>query len=1221
MWFGTEDGLNKYDGYKFTIYKSVPDDPTSLSHNVVYSIYESPDEPGTLWIGTDFGGLNKFELDKEKFTRYLADHDTPHSLSHNRVRSICEDHSGTLWIGTLGGGLNKLVSSPYTRELGSPSKSEQLRKTPSDNEGPPPTFVHYQHDDNNPNSLSSNLVNAVFVDKSGVLWIGTEGGGLNKLILSHAPSRSSGQDPSKLEVGESNLETEQFIHYEHNPNDPNSLSNNVVNSLYEDSHGILWIGTNGGLNLFDRVKEEFIHNRTDPNDSNSLSDNSILSICESPVLWGGSRLLWIATKRGVDIYDRKTEKFIHCQHKPDDPASLGNNWGFSLYEDRSGLLWIGTNGGLSQFDPRKDKFNHYQHDPERPNSLSHNYVRAFCEVSTDSGLLWIGVDGGVDLFDREKDEFIHYQNDPHDPNSLSHNWVWALHEDSSGILWIGTFGGGLNKFVPSGTKRATLNFIHYRHDPEDPNSLSDDKVISMYQDRFGTLWIGTESGGLNELVPPAQSLSGSDSEGSPLAFIRYQHDPNDPYSLSHNRVKTIYEDRRGVVWIGTWGGGFNRLVQGDNEGSFTTFIRYQHDPENPNSLSSNDILSIREACHDSTGVLWIGTGGGGLNKFDPENDTFIHYGEKDGLPNEVIYGILEDDQGYLWLSTNRGLSKFNPRTEMFKNYDMGDGLQSNEFNGNAYYKSKGGEMYFGGVNGFNVFYPENIKDNPYIPPVVITDFQIFNESVDVNGDAPLRKHITETEEITLSYRDNVFSLEFAALDYANPEKNQYKYMMEGFDEDWINPGARRFVTYTNLDPGEYIFRVKGANNDGIWNEEGASVKIIITPPFWQTWWFRTLVILSILLSAYTWYNRRINKIETKKKELEERVEERTRAANTLQNALDQVERLKNQLQAENVYLQDEIKLFHNFEDIVTSSEAFKKVLSEVEQVAVTDATVLILGETGTGKELFARAIHSISNRSHRPLVKVDCAALPENLIESELFGHEKGAFTGAVSRKIGRFELANGATIFLDEIGELPLKLQPKLLRVLQEGECVRLGNPQPIKVDVRVIAATNRDLDSEIRSGRFREDLYYRLNVFPIVIPPLRERKEDISLLVKHFMEKYSAKSGKQVEMISQNLIDKLQAYHWPGNVRELENIIERAVIITQGKKLMLGDWLPKMEPRSEESDIPTLEELEKKHILEVLELTGWRIRGEKGAADILNLKPTTLASRMAKLGIKRSQ
>jgi len=279
---------------------------------------------------------------------------------------------------------------------------------------------------------------------------------------------------------------------------------------------------------------------------------------------------------------------------------------------------------------------------------------------------------------------------------------------------------------------------------------------------------------------------------------------------------------------------------------------------------------------------------------------------------------------------------------------------------------------------------------------------------------------------------------------------------------------------------------------------------------------------------------------------------------------------------------------------------------------------LILGETGTGKELLVRAVHNLSERRERPLVKVNCAALPANLIESELFGHDRGAFTGALSRKIGRFELANDGTIFLDEIGDLPLELQAKLLRVLQEGEFERLGSSSTIKVDVRIIAATNRELKKAVESGHFREDLYYRLNVFPIICLPLRERKEDIPLLVRYFSEKFGAKVGRQIESINPNVMDALIAYDWPGNVRELENIIERAVIISRNK-LELGDWIPSRTKTLASKTLFTLEENERQHILEALELTGWRVSGEKGAAKILGINPSTLDSRMRKLAIKK--
>lgn len=353
-------------------------------------------------------------------------------------------------------------------------------------------------------------------------------------------------------------------------------------------------------------------------------------------------------------------------------------------------------------------------------------------------------------------------------------------------------------------------------------------------------------------------------------------------------------------------------------------------------------------------------------------------------------------------------------------------------------------------------------------------------------------------------------------------------------------------------------------------------------------------------------------------ELENRVARRT---SELQQALAEVERLRDRLQAENTYLQQEIQLTHNFGDIVTQSPKLIAILAQVEQVAVTDTTVLILGETGTGKELLARAVHSASRRRERPLVKVNCAALPANLIESELFGHEKGAFTGAVARKIGRFELADGGTIFLDEIGDLPVELQVRLLRVLQEGEFERVGGSATIKVDVRVIAATNRNLQHAVADGGFRDDLYYRLCVFPIHSPPLRERRDDVPLLIRHFVDKHCNRIGKRLDSIPLAVMTALQAYDWPGNVRELENVIERAIVLSPVQRLELRDWLPGAGLLPGAGAIATLADKERQYITQVMEITGWRVRGEGGAADLLGLKPTTLDARMRKLGVRRRE
>jgi DNA-binding NtrC family response regulator/ligand-binding sensor domain-containing protein len=1186
MWFGTMDGLIKYDGYSFIVYKHEALNPNSLSDNLVWSILESHDgERATLWIGTS-GGLNKFDRENEQFTHFVHDPKDPHSLSHNVVTAIYEDSAtrNTLWIGTDGGGLNK-----FDRE------KEQ--------------FTHFVHDPKNPHSLSHNSVYAICEDSasphSAGLWIGTNGGGLDKF----------------------DRENEQFTHFVHDPKNPHGLSHNEITSIYEDPAlpNTLWIGTyGGGLNRFDCEKKQFTRFVHDLNNRHSLGHSEVKAIYKdhAGALWigtngGGLNKLVPnpASNRGEGS-DRHQNQFVHFVHDSNNPHSLSDNRVLSIYEDRSGVLWIGTgDNGLNKLvlspaynggegaDRNYKHFTHFSNDPKNPHSLSNNNVMSICEDSsplrgTGRNTLWIGGSGGLNKFDRENGQFTHFVHDPKNPHSLGNDKVMSIYEDSAlpNTLWIGTWGGGLNRF-----DRTRGQFTRFSNDPNNPQSLNHNYVLIIFEDRAGTLWIGTWGGGLNRFDRHTEQ------------FTHFVHDPKDPHSLSHNVVISIYEESatRNKLWIGTWGGGLNRLDR-DRE----QFTRFVHDPKNPHSLSHNRVTFIYEDSA-SWNTLWIGTYGGGLNKFDRDREQFTHYTEKDGLANNAICGILEDDNGYLWISTANGLSRFDPRaktsTGAFRNYDAADGLQNHFFRIGACLKSRSGEMFFGGFNGLEAFYPDRVKDNPYVPPVVITAFKKFDKVV------KLERAIDDLKALTLSYEDNFFSFEFAALNYNNPQKNQYAYKLEGFDRDWIYCGTRRYAAYTNLDPGKYVFRVKGSNNDGVWNEEGAAIAIMITPPFWQTWWFRVLAILSILVSAFTWHQRRMRRVEEKRKALELQVKEKSEAALALQNALSEVERLKNRLHAENVYLQDEIKLEHNFADIISRSQALKKILGKVEQVAATDATVLILGESGTGKELLARAVHNLSHRRDRPMVKVNCAALPASLVESELFGHEKGAFTGAISRKIGRFELADGGTIFLDEIGELPPELQAKLLRVLQEGEFERVGGQQTLKVDTRVIAATNRNLQEEIAHGRFREDLYYRLHVFPITLPPLRERREDVPLLINHFVRKFSAKTGKKIETVSPNVIETLQAYDWPGNVRELENVIERAVIVSQGKQLKLDDWLPHSGARLDEPTLVTLEDMERHHILKVLEQTGWRISGERGAAKMLNINASTLRSRMEKLGIKK--
>ncbi|MCP4403497.1 MAG: response regulator [bacterium] len=791
LWFGTKNGLNKYDGYHFTVYKHDPLNPSSLSDNEIECIYE--DRAGVLWIGTGGRGLNTLNRATEMFTQYIHNPDDPHSLSDNTIMSIYEDHDGVLWLGT-NKGLNAFDRATNT-------------------------FTRYMHHPDDPHSLSDHEILSIYEDRSHTLWIGTNNGGLNTF----------------------DRETETFVAYQHNPDDPHSLSSNEVQSMYEDTAGTLWIGTKDGLDkrVVGQGGDTFLHYQHDPDHPNSLSHNRIRALYED-----STNTFWIGTDGGgLNIFDRETGTFTHHQHVAGDPYSVSNDEILTLYEDRSGVLWIGTaEGGLNKRRDAPGGFPYYAHTPNNPQGLSSSSIRAFHE--DHAGILWIGTDrNGLNTFDHTTHTFNQYTHDPDNPHSLSHDKIRAIYEDSANTLWIGTDGGGLNTF-----DRETDTFVQYTHDPNDPHSLSHDKVRAMYEDHLGILWIGTSAGGLNAF------------DRATKTFTRYMHDPDDAQSLSYPKVRVLYEDHEGILWIGTDGGGLNTFDR-----TTDTFTRYMHDPDSPNSLSHDKVKSLYE---DHTGVLWVGTLGG-LNKFDPTHDMFTRYTEQDGLPNDAIYGILEDEAGNLWLSTDKGLSKFNPRAETFHNYTMQDGLQGHTFNEGASYKNARGLLLFGGNQGFNMFDPEHITASVYVPPIVLTKLLILNQ------EAELAQPISEMSSLTLSYHDSHVSFGFSALDYTAPAHNQYAYKLEPFDTEWITAAHTPIATYTNLHGGEYIFRVKGTNHDGVWNETGTSILVTVIPPWWGTWWFRTLVLLLIIGSAAGGYFWRVHALEARSRQLELQVTERT----------------------------------------------------------------------------------------------------------------------------------------------------------------------------------------------------------------------------------------------------------------------------------------------------------------------------------------------------------
>ncbi len=674
-------------------------------------------------------------------------------------------------------------------------------------------FHHYKYNPSDPFSLNNNTVSVIHVDKNDFLWAGTKSG-LNKFIK----------------------ESGKFISYK-SSDDPQSISGNQIASIFEDKLGYLWIGTrDGGLNQFDPLTNRFKRYSHDPKNPNSISDDYAWAV------YGNSDgLIWIGTySLGLNLFDTKTEKFTQYRKVFNDPKSLSDDQITTIYENQSGIVWIGTwSAGINKYDRKKEKFITYSSIPGNPNSLSGNSVYAIYKDSNEE--LWVGTDiGGLTRINERENKFTHYFHDQNNLNSISSNSVFSICEDSDGYIWIGTDDAGINKF-----DKAANKFQHFKYDPKNPNSLGDNRISQIFCDSYGDLWIGIK-GGIDKL------------KRGGTQFIHYKNDPKNTKSVSEQLAYIFYEDKTGNLWIGTHGDGlmiYNRKTD--------DFNFYRSDPANlSNSLSHDAVSSL---CEDENEILWIGTNGAGLNRFDRAKNQFKHFNEKNRLANDVVNGILSDNKGNLWISTGKGISKFNIKSETFTNYVSKDGLQGSDFNGRAYFKSRNGEMYFGGSNGLNCFHPDEIIENPFVPPIVITDFQILHKPVAVGYDpywdrTILNESISETKLIDLKHYDNIISFEFAALDFHSPEKNQYAYILEGFDNHWIHTSAKeRTITYTNLNPGEYTLKVKGSNNDGVWNEAGTSLKIIIHPPWWATWWSYTLYgfvfILIFVTSTRIYLNR------------------------------------------------------------------------------------------------------------------------------------------------------------------------------------------------------------------------------------------------------------------------------------------------------------------------------------------------------------------------------
>ena len=791
MWFGTQDGLNMFDGYHFKIFKHNPKESNSISNNYIHDI--TIDNDGNLWIATD-NGLNMFDPITAQFTLYQL-HNKGSELKQKFTSLLI--HQNTLFAATANNGLYTLNIS----EKGSKLTSLLLQQ-----------------------QLQNSIVQSLCIDQDQQLWIATN----NLGVLTY------------------NIKTKQTSSYQ--IGSKNALNSNCVFSIFNFNEKYIWLGTDNGLNILDKQSGAIELVQNEESKPNSLSNNVVKDIYKDQ-----SGTIWLATFGGLNKFNNKPNSFARFQYSPENRKGINGNKVNCIFEDKTGTIWVGTESGINKFDRIQNKFKLFT---PRINFNLTNATNNVWSIYDDvkQNIFYVGSDAGLTVFDRETgSNFTIEMPSTTKSASTAVTCIQALNQQT---LLVGC-ERGLFEF-----NKLNHKIIPFKLAKDQSELLREKFILCITVDSKNYLWVGTKEGLFKIFVPTRNATY-------------YVTNSSTKQALSNNDIRVIFEDREGNIWIGTNGGGLNKVDYIEATKGITDkviFERYLSVVDDESTLSNNNILSI---CQTKKEALWIGTYGGGLNELNIATGKVNRYGVFEALQNSTIYSILPENDDVLWCSTNNGLVKLELKNANITYYYENDGLQSNEFNSGAAFKSEKGEFFFGGVEGFNAFYPNQILHDTIAPKVVITALKIFNQPVDALKSKILKSSISFAQEITLSYKQNFFSFEFSALHYSSPENNEFKYMMEGLDEEWNFVGTQNQAYYTNLEPGEYVFKVLGSNSDGVWSKSPAKIKIIITPPFWKTWWFRFIIAIAIIAIVYFYNRQRLNRVVKQKRLLENQIRERT----------------------------------------------------------------------------------------------------------------------------------------------------------------------------------------------------------------------------------------------------------------------------------------------------------------------------------------------------------